>query len=260
MGAAATLMLAPADGAASPEPSEHEAATDIEAMLWSMRLHNLRRYMHHRFWEDETRDALYADRVEPGLKLESVSAHSWHVADGVLLLSEHFPQVNRGRCLELATLHDKLELITGDYNPVGRDGLGTYTHAFNHAASLKKLHHEHQAAELYLNKLRPAARPYQRQLLEECWSGTSIESRFVKAVDKLQSFLFVHVKKNGLMHDRHIVFTLRYAAKTHRYFPALKAHHDYVRSCFLDTIAARRRSRREELEQILFGQFELDLE
>ena len=64
---------------------------DIDVILWSMNLYKIRRYTHQRFWESETLDAVYANRIEPFPRLESVAEHSWHVADTVLLLGGHFP-------------------------------------------------------------------------------------------------------------------------------------------------------------------------
>jgi 5'-deoxynucleotidase YfbR-like HD superfamily hydrolase len=232
---------------------------DVHVMLWSAQLHLVRRFFHQRFWEDETQAAKFADLLEPGFKLESVSAHSWHVADTVLLLLSRFPSLNRLRCLEIALLHDKLEIITGDLSPVGRDGTGSKTHAFSEAARRLKASDEQRAAELYLERLRPAARAEQRAILTEAIGGSTPEARFVKAVDKLQAFAFVLLKKDGNLSDRHIKFTLRYAAKARDYYAGLSAHHDYLKALFLEKIASKRGCTVAQLEWTLFPQLELDL-
>lgn len=230
---------------------------DIQAVLWSLRLHSVRRYFHQRFWEEETRAAEFADRVETGMKLENVSAHSWHVADTVILLGPHFGSVNRQRAVELAILHDKLEIITGDLNPFGRDGSGTNSHAFSTTAQKEKLSGEITAARIYAQKLRPGARHEQLSLFEELFAGKSEEARFVKAVDKLQSFAFVHTKKDGDMRDNHIISTLRYASKIYQYYPPLQGHHDVLRRFFLCRIAERRGCEVGALDKRIFGQLEL---
>jgi 5'-deoxynucleotidase YfbR-like HD superfamily hydrolase len=232
---------------------------DVNVMLWSARLHLVRRFFHQRFWEDETQAAKFADLVEPGFKLESVSAHSWHVADTVLLLLSRFPSLNRLRCLELALLHDKLEIITGDLNPVGRDGTGLNTHAFSETARSLKAMDEERAAEIYLERLRPAARAEQRAILTEAIAGKTPEARFVKAVDKLQALAFVLLKKDGNLSDRHIKFTLRYAAKARDYFAGVSAHHDYLKALLLARVASKRGCTVPDLEWNLFPQLELNL-
>ncbi len=228
-------------------------------MLWSAQLHLVRRFFHQRFWEEETLAARFADRIEPGFKLESVSAHSWHVADTALLLLSRFPSLNRLRCLELALLHDKLEIITGDRSPVGRDGTGSKTHAFSEAARRLKDSDELRAAELYLDRLRPGAQAEQRAILAEAIEGITPEARFVKAVDKLQAFAFVLLKKDGDLKDRHILFTLRYVAKIREYYAGLTPHHDYLKGLFLESIASRRGCAVSDLERSLFPQLELEL-
>lgn len=219
---------------------ESDAKQDIDAILWSMRLCWIRRYFHHRFWEAETQDAEYADRIEPMPRLESVAEHSWHVADTVLLLAGHFPQLNTEHCVTLAVLHDKMEISIGDQSPIGRDGTGRATHAFDPEKQQSKAISEHHAIESYLSRLRPSAREVQAQALFELLEGESWEARFVKAIDKLQALGFVVVKKRGNLSDRHLDFTLRYSLKTLHYFPALAPHYYELRSRLLQQVARHR--------------------
>src|ERR1700686_1208986 len=137
--------------------SEADVETDIDLILWSVRLASIRRYFHQPFWKEETTDAEYADRIESYPRLESVAEHSWHVADIVLLLAPHFPILNVSRCAQLAILHDKLEIITGDLSPLDRSGTGASTHAFNENKQVVKLVSEEEALELYLRRLCPSA-------------------------------------------------------------------------------------------------------
>jgi HD domain len=145
--------------APTTRPTDAEVAADIFALIEAFALQQVRRYFHHRFWESESIEAEFADRAEPGVKLENVAAHSWHVADATLLLMGHFDWLDRERCLTLAILHDKLEMFTGDANPVGRDGTGSTTHAFNEQAKLIKSEKERNALLQYTSSLsvRPAA-------------------------------------------------------------------------------------------------------
>jgi 5'-deoxynucleotidase YfbR-like HD superfamily hydrolase len=149
------------------------------------------------------------------------------VADATLLFLDHFEWLNRERCLSLAILHDKLEIYTGDANPVGRDGTGARTHAFDEHARLVKSDKERNALVRYVSGLRKKAGEQQVSLFLEMIEGTSDESRFVKAIDKLQALAFVHVKKRGVLLDSHIRFTLRYSYKCCEYFPHLRLHYQF---------------------------------
>ena len=104
---------------------------------------------------------------------ESVAAHSWGVAWLVLALCP--PELDRGRALAMAILHDLGEVRTGDITPhdhVTRDD--------KHAAELA-------AVRAILAPLESAAE------LEAMWreveGGQSAEARFVKACDKLDMAL-----------------------------------------------------------------------
>jgi hypothetical protein len=109
----------------SSVPADSDTICDINALLASFGLQKVRRYFHQIYWLEETKAAVRADDVEPGLKLENVAAHSWHVSDAVLLLAGRFEKLNQARALQLAILHDKLEIYTGDFDPVGSDGKGS---------------------------------------------------------------------------------------------------------------------------------------
>jgi 5'-deoxynucleotidase YfbR-like HD superfamily hydrolase len=231
---------------------------DIDVMLWSMNLQKVRRFFHQRFWETETRDAEYASRVEPFPRLESVAEHSWHVADTVMLLGRHFASLNVNRCICLALMHDKMEMITGDQNPVGRDGTGGNTHAFNiKMRDLKDLK-ERQAVNLYLTRLSPDARGSQGSLLLEMLDGKTREALFVKAIDKLQAFCFVLLKKRGIMEDKHLEFTLQYSRKTAEYWPGLSMHYEELRGRFMKQVARRRNLSVKALEEFV-EQYQLSL-
>ena len=158
----------------------------------------------------------------------------------------------------MAILHDKLEMYTGDANPVGRDGTGSTTHAFDEQAKLIKSEKERNALVQYVSALRPQVADSQAKLFLEMIEGVSEESRLVKAIDKLQALAFVHVKKRGNLLDSHVRFTLRYSLKCCEYFPQLHRHYNFLRGLFLKEIAVRRGFTTAQLERDLFSQLELD--
>ncbi|HEY7156365.1 MAG TPA: HD domain-containing protein [Gemmataceae bacterium] len=219
--------------------------------LLVLRLHGVRRFYHQRFWESESKEAECAERVEPWPKLESVSERSWHVADTVLLLGSHFDNLDQPRCLELAILHDKLEIITGDADPIGPDGLGSNTHAFNPVKRAEKDSEAIGALNVYVSLLRPPVAQRQRVLLEEIIQGTSAEAHFVRGVDKLQAFAFVMAKKRGTFQDRHLCFTLRYVERGIAGFPGLWGHYLEMRGRLLKEVADRRQNTVGMIEGVL---------
>lgn len=234
------VMTLPDTEVRAPLPRQEDAERDVDAMIEALGLQNIRRYMDQQHWAEESYLARAADEVEPGLKLENVAAHSWHVADAVMLLAPHFPHVNAHHALELAILHDKLELITGDFDPVGPDGQGGTSHAFNSEAQADKVSAELAALECYLARLRQSVRDQQRRLMLDTIYIRSPEARLVMAVDKLQALTFVLAKKNGAMTDEHLAFSLRYFSRVVEYFPGLAVHYHVLIRRLLETIAAYR--------------------
>lgn len=224
---------------ADSSPSQ-DVRRDVDTMLWSMHLQQIRRFTHQRFWEAETRDAEYAARVEPYPTLESVADHTWHLTDCILLLADYCFDVDICRCLELAILHDKMEIIIDDWSPIGRDGTGRKSHAFDPVRRQQKDAAEREAIETYVSKLRPALRKKQEALLLEALEGVTSEARFVKAIDKLQALAFVYLKKDGDMHDRHIIFSLKYSGQACRLCPSLTPHFLELRRRLIKSVAKHR--------------------
>lgn len=237
----------PSNPAGRPLPKRADVEVDIDAILAALGLQKIRRYMGQKHWTEESMLARAADEAEPGLKLENVAAHSWHVADATLLLAPHFPDVNVHRALELAVLHDKLEMLTGDFDPVGDDGQGMTSHAFNSGAQREKVVAELAALDRYLAEIREPTRERQRLLLLDIIDMTSNEARFVMAVDKLQAFAFVLAKKEGAMTDDHLAFSIRFYAKLVEYYPALAMHYSVLVRRLLESVANHRRTTVEQL-------------
>ena len=100
---------------------------------------------------------------------ESVAAHSWGVAWLVLALCP--ADVDRGRALAIAVLHDLAEARVGDITPY--DGVGRE----------EKRRLEESALGELLSSLPHGAELF--ALWREYEDGTSPEGRFVKACDRL---------------------------------------------------------------------------
>lgn len=229
-----------------------EVNADLDLIMWSLKLASIRRYFHQRYWEKETTESEFASRVECGPRLESVADHSWHVADTVMLLAPRFESIDCSRAVMLAILHDKMEISTGDISPVGRDGTGTRTHAFNAEARERKDQAEREAIATYLARVGDAARPMQASLLDELLNGRSDEARFVKAVDKLQALAYVIAKKSGRMSDSHLLFTMQYTSKVALSWPPLQAHLTHLLERLFVSIARVRNVSTEAIRKIAY--------
>ncbi len=103
---------------------------------------------------------------------ESVAEHSFHVALLVWQLAPRIPEVDAGRAVGMALLHDLAEVRLGDLPRVA----GRYF-----PPGAKSAAETNAEAEL----LAPLA-DSDRALLEEYRAGESPEARLVKACDKLQ--------------------------------------------------------------------------
>ncbi len=110
---------------------------------------------------------------------ESVSEHSWQVVFLVWALADRVPGLDVRRALELALVHDLAELRLGDLPR-------TSSHYLPAGA---KSGAELDAVEEMLAPL--GERP--RRLLAEYQAGETLEAKLVKACDKLQLMLKVHV-------------------------------------------------------------------
>lgn len=211
-------------------------AADIDALLAGFGLQKLRRFAGQIHWERETRRARIAGSFEGELRLESVAAHSWHVADAALLVGANFGELDLGKVAMLAVLHDKLELFTGDFDPVGPDGRGCQSHAFNAAANEEKQRAELNALDHYLGQLGPHAASVQRDLMLDILYVKSSEAALVKAIDKLQALAYVHSKKSGRLTDEHVAFTIKYSRKCVEAYPQIEAHYLELLGRFLRRI------------------------
>lgn len=216
-----------------------QVSRDVDLILWSARLCDIYRFRDNPFWRREARDADYAARVEPAPRIESVADHSWHIADIVLVIAPRFENLDIGRCLGLAVLHDKLEIITGDKSALGRSlrDPGEHTHAFDAQKREEKHLEDREALNRYAEMLEGKARYLQRDLIEDLLDSKSAEALFVKALDKLHPLTFILRKKKGDMRDAHLRFTIRYAATAIDAFPDIHPYFEEFKLRLLRQVA-----------------------
>ncbi len=105
---------------------------------------------------------------------ESVAEHTFGVASLALFVSEQIPDLDRGRLLSLALLHDMAEALFGDL-PVGaRRYFGTDA---KHEAERRAMHE--------LLEGMPGAEHYM-ELWDDYATRSSREARLIKQLDRLE--------------------------------------------------------------------------
>src|SRR5262249_24478795 len=108
---------------------------------------------------------------------ENSAEHSWHVALAAIVLSEHVPEVDLRRTLELIAVHDLVEIDAGD------------TFAYDPAGLVTKAERERAAAERIFSILPEDEGTRLRARWEEFEAFETRESRFANALDRLQALL-----------------------------------------------------------------------
>ncbi|MES0863261.1 HD domain-containing protein [Ruegeria sp. SCPT10] len=210
---------------ASSSVADAEARQDVDQIYKLFDLERTIRFFGQRYWENESR----FESARPGLlQLENVAAHSFQVANTVMLLGSRFPNLDIAKAIELAIVHDQLEMITGDKDPVGRYGDGSDTHAFSVSEREAKTAEEAAALKDFASNLAPNAAVLYYDLISEATAEKTLEAKFVKAIDKLQALAFVRVKKVGDLGPSHLSFTIRYSREGVKKFPQLQQHFSLI--------------------------------
>ncbi len=242
-----------------------DVKNDVDLILWSAKLSDRYRYSSLRFWKKENLDLEYATKLQGEPRIESVADHTWHLCDVVLLLAHRFQPLDIGTCLCIATLHDKLEIITEDKNPIGRDGTGDKAHAFNQSKQTVKDAQDYAALQRYGSRLSEPVKAFQTKFITDFIEGQTREARFVKALDKLDPITFVIRKKQGEVKDQHLQFTVKYSRLALKYFPELQPYWAELIHRLILTVADCRAIPIQDIESIALGaqddcQLEIPLE
>ncbi|MEU8423407.1 HD domain-containing protein [Micromonospora sp. NPDC048835] len=109
--------------------------------------------------------------LSAGSRRERVAEHSWHIALGVILLSEHSPDdLDIARAVLLACVHDVVEAFVGDTFAFGSDVDGQRSREEGAIAHIRATFPQPTAALL-------------ADLWEEYEAQATPEARFVKGID-----------------------------------------------------------------------------
>jgi putative hydrolase of HD superfamily len=127
---------------------------------------------------DKLKTILRRTPIGDGTRAENSAEHSWHLAVAAMTLAEYAPpDVNRGRVIELLTVHDLVEIDAGD------------TFAYDTAGYATKAARELAAAERIFGLLPPDQGAYFRGCWDEFEAHVTIESKYANALDRFQALL-----------------------------------------------------------------------
>jgi putative hydrolase of HD superfamily len=136
-----------------------------------------------------------ADRLKTVLRRSPLAAadrrendaeHSWHLALMVAVLAEYADEpVDTGRVIQLVVVHDLVEIYAGD------------TFLYDDAMAASQIARETAAAERLFGLLPPDQAAWMRGLWDEFEARKTPESRFAKAMDRLEPILLNWMARGG---------------------------------------------------------------
>ncbi len=142
---------------------------------------------------------------------ESVADHSWRVAMLVLLFEKKLSQkIDVQKALTMAVVHDLAEVLTGDMSPLGEDGTGKTTYAYDKNLKRQKFEKEKEAARNLFDKLPGEIGNKLFAVWLECEERESYEAKVVKALDRIEAGLTIWELRRGHMFKAHLEFTVGY--------------------------------------------------
>jgi putative hydrolase of HD superfamily len=140
----------------------------------------------------------WLDRGIPDEETESVADHSYGVALLAWLLAPE--ELDRGRVVELALIHDLAEAVVGDVTPYDRDVLQSLDPDIRrtwlnqrHVRSDERAADKHAAEDAAIGDLAMELGGQRADRLRSCWTELrerrTPEARFVKEMDVLETYL-----------------------------------------------------------------------
>jgi putative hydrolase of HD superfamily len=162
-------------------------------------------------------------------RYDSNADHSWRLAMLVLLFADKLSKpFNTERALKIALLHDIGEIYAGDADPLGSDGTGLNTHAFNETLKKEKSEKEIESMHKILEQLPEDSRQQFFELWSEYEHQTSFEAQVIKALDKIEATLQIIEWRDGKVFPEHLQFTIKYIEKYADVDPAIREFIDYL--------------------------------
>ena len=172
----------------------------------------MERFVGQVFWRD----------YPPRSHYESNADHTWRMAMMLLTLESRLSQpIDFKRAMKMLLVHDIPEMVAGDPSPLGTDGSGQDSHAYNKLKADEKFEKEKAAAQEIFAKLPRDQADELFNLWLEFERQDSYESKVVKAIDKLEGKLQAFEYTNGVFYKEHRDFNMTYGTDTYKADPAI---------------------------------------
>lgn len=173
----------------------------------------MERFVGQYFWRDYPKIERY----------DSNADHSWRMAMILTVIEPHLSQpIDFKKAMRMLLIHDIPELIAGDASPLGSDGTGNDSHAYNSDAAQKKFENEKAAAAEIFNKLPKKQAIEIYNLWLEYEKQDSYESKIVKGIDKFEGKLQASEYRRGSWFKDHFIWTLAYGKNSFTADPILQ--------------------------------------
>jgi putative hydrolase of HD superfamily len=124
-------------------------------------------------------------------ELESDTEHSFNLAMTAWFIAEYFPELDKGKVIQLALVHDLVEVHAGD------------TFAFAEQAQLDSKAEREAAAQKQLTTEWPDFKGMHKAIAEYETRHTP-EARFVYAMDKIMPVLTIYLNEGLTWHEKQI--------------------------------------------------------
>jgi len=171
----------------------------------------MERFVGQVFWRDYPQPKQY----------ESNADHTWRMAMMLVTLEDKLSQeIDFKKAMKMLLVHDIPEMISGDPSPLGSDGTGSDSHAYDRDKASEKFNKENQAAENIFSKLPSSQASELHDLWLEFESQSSYEAKLVKALDKLEGKLQAYEYTKGVVFPKHRDFNLAYGVESYKMDPA----------------------------------------
>ena len=139
---------------------------------------------------------------------ESTAEHSFRLAMFVFVLKDYFPEINLTRALSMALIHDLGEAYDGDISAILK------------IDPKIKFENEKKALDKLLETLSPYTRSEIISLFKEYNEGLTLESKLVKALDKIETIIQHNQGSNP--EDFNYSFNLEYGKEYMSFSPVIK--------------------------------------
>lgn len=190
-----------------------EAKKILEFVTALEGLKKIERFKEQIFWKDYPFPKRY----------ESVADHTWRLAVMLIAVEKYLSQpLDLAKALTMALIHDIPEIITGDASPLGTDGTGQDSHAYNAEAAGKKHEAEKLAAKEIFNRLPQPHGDDLYRLWLEYEEQKSFEAQVVKALDKIEGKLQALEYSQGNVFKKHLDFNIKYGVETYDVDPLIQ--------------------------------------